>query len=171
MGKRKIGEIYNKPIVEGDINLKTPNEIHKSELSGGKGEPYENLKEYYYRILDPSVSQFMSMAGLPTTGVIIYRNPNDPNSETIEYLFSQSVSSQVVAIRLTDAPVRVWGQYDGTSLPSNFIKLNGDLYQKLSEFYQIVQPSMDPKDFIASLKNIAIEISEDEYYSLVTYKG
>ena len=35
--KRKIGEIYNKPIIEGDINLKTPNEIHKSELSGGGG--------------------------------------------------------------------------------------------------------------------------------------
>ena len=38
MGKRKIGEIYNKPIVEGDINLKTPNEIHKSELVQGGGE-------------------------------------------------------------------------------------------------------------------------------------
>ena len=34
MGKRKIGEIYNKPIVEGDKNLVTNNEIHKSELSG-----------------------------------------------------------------------------------------------------------------------------------------
>lgn len=28
--KKKIGEIYNKPIVEGDINLKTLNEIHIS---------------------------------------------------------------------------------------------------------------------------------------------
>ena len=42
MGKRKIGEIYNRPIIEGDINLKTPSEIHKSELgvpqSGGSGD-------------------------------------------------------------------------------------------------------------------------------------
>lgn len=41
MGKRKIGEIYNRPIIEGDINLKTSSEIHKSELgvpqSGGSG--------------------------------------------------------------------------------------------------------------------------------------
>ena len=40
MGKRKIGEIYNRPIIEGDINLKTSSEIHKSELnvpqSGGE---------------------------------------------------------------------------------------------------------------------------------------
>lgn len=44
--KRKIGEIYNKPIIEGDINLKTPNEIHKSELSVGGGN--SEVKEYYY---------------------------------------------------------------------------------------------------------------------------
>lgn len=41
MGKRKIGEIYNRPIIEGDINLKTSSEIHKSQLnvpqSGGSG--------------------------------------------------------------------------------------------------------------------------------------
>lgn len=37
MGKRKIGEIYNKPIIEGDINLKTPYEIHKSELAPQSG--------------------------------------------------------------------------------------------------------------------------------------
>lgn len=44
MSKRKIGEIYNKPIIEGDINLKTPNEIHKSELvGGGVGEGEEDV--------------------------------------------------------------------------------------------------------------------------------
>ena len=41
--KRKIGEIYNKPIIEGDINLKTPNEIHKSELGGGGYKMEANL--------------------------------------------------------------------------------------------------------------------------------
>ena len=48
MGKRKIGEIYNKPIIEGDINLKTPNEIHKSELSGVGGANNSEVKEWYY---------------------------------------------------------------------------------------------------------------------------
>lgn len=33
--KRKIGEIYNKPIVTGDKNLVTKNEVHKSILEGG----------------------------------------------------------------------------------------------------------------------------------------
>lgn len=35
--KRKIGKLYNKTIIEGDINLKTSNEIHKNELSQKKG--------------------------------------------------------------------------------------------------------------------------------------
>lgn len=48
--KRKIGEIYNKPIVEGDINLKTPNEIHKSELGGGRTQDGSKFKPRYFSI-------------------------------------------------------------------------------------------------------------------------
>lgn len=52
--KRKIGEIYNKPIIEGDINLKGPNEIHKSELGGsnsegGGGSSSESTNPYYIK--------------------------------------------------------------------------------------------------------------------------
>lgn len=35
MTKKRIGTIYGSPIVEGDKNLKTSNEIHVSELGGG----------------------------------------------------------------------------------------------------------------------------------------
>lgn len=35
--KRKIGEIYNKPVVIGDKNLVTRNEIHESELNASTG--------------------------------------------------------------------------------------------------------------------------------------
>lgn len=55
--KKKIGEIYNKPIVEGDINLKTPNEIHKSELSGGGGNNSSEVKEWYYTFDGPKYAE------------------------------------------------------------------------------------------------------------------
>ena len=56
--KKKIGELYNKVIVEGDKNLVTKNEIHKSELEGKGGEggegamfvdanSYEDRKQLY----------------------------------------------------------------------------------------------------------------------------
>lgn len=60
MGKRKIGEIYNRPIIEGDINLKTSSEIHKSELSvpqsgGGDApsQPSGGNMEYWDVTADP----------------------------------------------------------------------------------------------------------------------
>lgn len=58
--KRKVGELYNKPVVEGDKNLVTKNETHISELQGNSNnEGGENgnieltkgkkiLSEYYY---------------------------------------------------------------------------------------------------------------------------
>lgn len=54
MGKRKIGEIYNKPIVIGDKNLVTSHEIHKSELCGGTNQDTPSVSEEqvikYYKI-------------------------------------------------------------------------------------------------------------------------
>jgi hypothetical protein len=53
MAKKKIGEIYNKPIVIGDKNLMNNNEIHVDELGGGMEDDilyiidmYHNMYEY-----------------------------------------------------------------------------------------------------------------------------
>ena len=45
--KSRIGTINRKPIVQGDKNLVTPNEIHVSELEGGGGEQSDIPVEYY----------------------------------------------------------------------------------------------------------------------------
>lgn len=50
--KKKIGEIYNIPIIIGDKNLKTKNEIHVDELSnvqsgGGSGSSEEKFGMVY----------------------------------------------------------------------------------------------------------------------------
>lgn len=50
MGKRKIGEIYNKPIVEGDKNLVTNNEIHKSQLQGNSGSNTSGASLKFYKV-------------------------------------------------------------------------------------------------------------------------
>lgn len=64
MGKRKIGEIYNKPIVEGDKNLLTKNEIHKNELSGGSsgGSGIRNV-EYLDLTADPNSITMIELMG------------------------------------------------------------------------------------------------------------
>jgi hypothetical protein len=49
--KKKIGELYNKPIVIGNKNEVTKNEVHVDELSnvqsGGGGVEIDPLTEYY----------------------------------------------------------------------------------------------------------------------------
>lgn len=44
--KRKIGELYNKPVIIGDKNLVTKNEIHQSELGGENN----SLKFRYFAV-------------------------------------------------------------------------------------------------------------------------
>lgn len=46
--KSRIGTINKKPIVQGDKNLVTPNEIHVSELKGGE---QSNIPVEYYKIV------------------------------------------------------------------------------------------------------------------------
>lgn len=45
--KKKIGELYNKPIVEGDKNLVKDYEIHINDLISGKNKE-DNIKTVYY---------------------------------------------------------------------------------------------------------------------------
>lgn len=53
MGKKKIGEIHHKPIVTGDKNLVTKNEIHESNLIGSSSN-----NEYEFEYLDVSGYDF-----------------------------------------------------------------------------------------------------------------
>lgn len=48
--KKKIGEIYNKPIVTGDKNLVTKNEIHESTLKGGGTVDSSSSDVEYFKI-------------------------------------------------------------------------------------------------------------------------
>lgn len=47
--KSRIGTINRKPIVLGDKNLVTPNEIHVSELGGGRGQ--SDIPVEYYKVV------------------------------------------------------------------------------------------------------------------------
>lgn len=67
--KRKIGELRNKPIVEGDRNLLSKNEIHINEVSGG-GDP-----------------DFIAFYTMPTAGGIVRITENSvyPPKEAFKY--------------------------------------------------------------------------------------
>lgn len=70
--KKKIGTLYGKPIVEGDINLITNNEIHINNLNSNKNESdnesvnNSNIK-YYKVIFDDSNEQFVEVFNFLST--------------------------------------------------------------------------------------------------------
>ena len=57
--KKRVGMLYGKPIITGDENLCTKNEIHINSLKGG-GESVQNksiIKQYYYKIHNSSLKE------------------------------------------------------------------------------------------------------------------
>lgn len=52
MAKKKIGEIYNKPIVIGDKNLMNSNEIHIDDLKGSGGDSSGDLEPLIFHFHD-----------------------------------------------------------------------------------------------------------------------
>ena len=60
--KKKIGEIYNKPIVIGDKNLVTKNEIHESALIGSSSSNEEAFEYLDVRSLD-DVTKLILVSG------------------------------------------------------------------------------------------------------------
>ena len=60
--KSRIGTINRKPIVQGDKNLVTPNEIHVSELEGGEGEQ-SDIPVEYYKVVAPEGEDLNTVRG------------------------------------------------------------------------------------------------------------
>lgn len=54
--KKRIGWLYNKPIIQGDKNLKTPNELHIDELSSNSSGEGEESEIKYYKVDAANVS-------------------------------------------------------------------------------------------------------------------
>lgn len=88
MAKRKIGELYNKPIVEGDKNLVKDYEIHVDELSGGGSDwlyldasqkNYKNFKDcgWLFHIVTvgegivDNISSWTTDGGLTAAGPVV----------------------------------------------------------------------------------------------------
>lgn len=77
MTKKRIGTIYGSPIIEGDKNLKTSNEIHVSELGGG-GEGNNNGIEDVRYYLMSTFQEEKELAEIMCQGLKYAISVNDP---------------------------------------------------------------------------------------------
>lgn len=146
--KRKIGKLYNKTIIEGDINLKTPNEIHKNELRKGGGELDKSEWKYY------DISQIDGTFNSDGVGykngicLISYLAKQDDNI-SIANFFTGSDNNDVDAVGIPyNKPIDMYN-------PREDIQVNtiGELFE-----YSLLS-------FPDNIKSLIKEISEEEFYN------
>lgn len=186
MGKRKIGEIYNKPIVEGDINLKTPNEIHKSELSGGGNNSGTEVKEWYYRVdwdklsldsnngtIDSNMLEMLLMLPIGMSYSAIY--PYDLGNAHIAY-YDVDLPSPLLYAELMKNPenlvpnlakikaIKFKYDYSYPVMMDNITIIHGDIYTKA---YYSINQAISIDELKPIIDEYYTEISKQEYEPLI----
>lgn len=169
MGKRKIGEIYNKPIVEGDINLKTPNEIHKSELSGGGNNSSGEVKEWYYRVNIQGIYDAIGVEDVTVLTMTVFANyvilPDANNNKKFNsYMYdwselSVSTTKKILAFTcVSNIPLQASGN-------DIHYLIYGDNFTKLKHMMTVI--GGDYEQIINAVSPHITEISKEEYESLI----
>lgn len=158
--KSRIGTINKKPIVQGDKNLVTPNEIHVSELKGGE---QSNIPVEYYKVIASEgvksvdivevVSYFpcfhVLIKGTSTSAYRQFTGIPVINATTFENLY---IHSCAIGILKATGKTKL---YDGTieEIPS------------LNNIFDAVG-SIAGEEYIPIFKEALIPITAEEFYNL-----
>lgn len=152
MGKRKIGEINRKPIVIGDPNLISKNEVNVDNLSSGEGGgSISNIKYFKHNGAEMGKSMVVEM-GVMAGQTIKWKDTDD----TIRFEHGNSLARNVdatslktsqryigaLAISLIDAPINIY--INSAWMEQNFVEYISDVVKA----------------------GYLIEITKEEFYSL-----
>lgn len=98
MGKRKIGELYNKPVVEGDVNLKGSNEIHVKDVKVGQKdvEPVGYIEIYYSGSSSDEDYERSTMLVYDVAADKIYTNNQAKYNYTLDGISKEVVDGNIV---------------------------------------------------------------------------
>lgn len=156
MTKKRIGTIYGSPIVEGDKNLKTSNEIHVSELGGGNSGSEKYL--YFKWEGDTPPETLMDVC-------------NNFVTFNVSYLFSNIYSSSfnkpvttVINIYALGSGISPDAQFKGISIMNMLINLPGEGSYTTEEYFKMgLQngdlPFQEAFEFLFTHK-----VSEEEFF-------
>ena len=188
--KRRIGTLYNKPIVEGDINLVTTNETHINSLSINKNESNnESVSTYnikYYKVIFDSsneafITVFSFLPALSTHSVIVEnRIINRINLDIMEgdgsaigivptnpfYYIDSKTLVDLTTLKgfsiYTDKQT-VLGTTNRTNPSKRYVEVEGDIVKQIATLFNT--PESEIASFIEAA-NIK-EITEEEYNKLI----
>lgn len=177
--KRKIGELYNKPVVIGDKNLVAKSETHISELQGSNEGGGNTSKIYYYKIdndalikefksmnlPEDSIPQVLSFLIYPTQGYL-YNGTGDDVRGIYYTMGRPSINNMWDAHRVCALLVCedvYYGSYPYV--------IKGDLYTKVNytiEVASVEDPSSaeEIKSLITTMLKHTTEITKEEFWNM-----
>lgn len=162
--KKRIGTLYNKPIIEGDINLKTPNEIHKNELKGGTD--LSNIPCYYYKIIKVADDEISFDMFFVKNGYYEYVvNAGNYGIFQTNVTNAYIDYTKITAVKLIDIPVVTNGSRNDKVF--TFI-ISGDIVNRTYTTMSKVMEGITKEMIQQQLDTYAIQITKEEYEAMIT---
>ena len=167
--KSRIGTINKKPIVQGDKNLVTPNEIHVSELKGG-GQG--NVPVEYYKVVAPEGSDLNEVRNNIFGVISTYLAVQAPNL----YILVKGTYSRNNT-RFTGFPISLVLNLENTIIYAYEIKSLNTItksiddntplmeYSNFNNIFDASDSIMTP-DMSLKLKQILVPITAEEFHNL-----
>lgn len=151
--KKKIGEIYNKPIVTGDKNLVTKNEIHESTLKGGGTVDSGSCDVEYYSTNLEKLMLLGETASMLMTAFSLFKYTCKPAGDSLEKIINGG-----------------WRFYIDSSNSVNTIELSAIAFSKIAfntvEYNTLKEVMADTEIDISLFDSVFTPITKEEFYDL-----
>lgn len=168
--KSRIGTINRKPIVQGDKNLVTPNEIHVSELKGG-GEQ-SNIPVEYYKVVAPegenlddirnNVKQIINIAYSDNLNfTILVKGTSSTNSHRLYTGINIGIASNVIENSCIHAYAFI-----PLEIPNKTINTEGKLIETSSSINVFDMIADLSPEIVQGVKTALVPITAEEFYNL-----
>lgn len=185
---KKIGEIKGVPVVEGNVNEVTKNQIHYKEEEGGiqlskrdndnrlnnitsGSSEGEGVKEYYYKMQDSLINDKEAIVEMTKMYYMLFNRVDtlsklndDVVITSICTEYSSERTSGIGYFKVVDYPFYL-PSYDEYGKLLRVTYMNGDFYRRMS----CLQPNVSIDEIKAQMSQIIKEITKEEYESLITY--
>lgn len=176
--KKRIGWLNNKPIIQGDKNLKNSNELHIDELSSNNSEGGSNVNEdiQYYKIDGPSLSgtaylYYLALGTLFCVKSTIMKDNNENDSPTKAILGSNMIirmtqgypGNGVFDLALACEVIDIDNYFINTPNGAMLVP-KGNVFDKIKYVGELTGMEMVPDT------SAFVQITKEEYESLITVK-
>lgn len=170
--KSRIGTINRKPIVLGDKNLVTPNEIHVSELGGMGGGEQSDIPVEYYKVVAPegknlndirrAIEQLIGIAYSDNLNfTILVKGTSSTNSHRLYTGINIGIAFDVIE----NSSIHAYA-FIPLEIPNKTINKEGKLIETSSSINVFDMIADFAPELVQGVKTVLVPITAEEFYNL-----